>query len=252
MTLVNADTGEIVQRDLDTLATSANEFHSRAHESAYSAVEWAIKCGEALNEAKTQVAHGDWGRWLADHFDGTQRTAQHWMKLAANAKRVSHLDSPSIRAALDAISEPKPKPEPEPSDDSGAPEDDSEPVEGDDEPPARSKGRGKAGKPKEHRCATCGEQGFDSPIRHCPECGIHYTSTLCPNDCDRVVNDRQARISRIYSGLEYLGRINADPATVVAEIPAEQAFRIESFIDDAINWLERFREEWKKRPGADQ
>lgn len=40
------------------------------------------RAGEMLNEAKEQVGHGGWGRWLAKNFDLTDRTARKYMQWA--------------------------------------------------------------------------------------------------------------------------------------------------------------------------
>lgn len=124
---------------------------------------------------------------------------------------------------------------------------DPKPVTGRDGKTYKAKPEG----PKTYRCGDCGKGGFLNSIRHCSECEIHHSDLTCPNGCDRIIADRQARMSRIYSGLEYLAQ-TTDPARAVAEIPEEQAHRIDSYLGDAINWLSRFAEEWKKRHGANQ
>lgn len=40
------------------------------------------RAGEMLNEAKDQLAHGAWGKWLAKHFDLSARSAQVYMQWA--------------------------------------------------------------------------------------------------------------------------------------------------------------------------
>ena len=40
------------------------------------------RAGEMLIEAKDQVAHGGWSRWLAKYFDLSMRTAQDYMRWA--------------------------------------------------------------------------------------------------------------------------------------------------------------------------
>jgi hypothetical protein len=65
--------------------------------------------------------------------------------------------------------------------------------------------------------------------------------------------DDQARLSRLYSSLEYVGRMGATPYDVAESVPPDQDFRIDEYLDDAIAWLEAFREWWnKKQHGADQ
>jgi hypothetical protein len=41
-----------------------------------------IKAGEALNEAKSVVKHGEWAFWLKNNFNMSERTAQRYMSLA--------------------------------------------------------------------------------------------------------------------------------------------------------------------------
>ena len=40
------------------------------------------QAGEMLNEAKEQVAHGSWARWLTKNFELSQTTAKRYMRLA--------------------------------------------------------------------------------------------------------------------------------------------------------------------------
>ncbi len=41
-----------------------------------------INCGKLLNEAKSQVKHGDWLNWLRDHAKISPRTASNYMRIA--------------------------------------------------------------------------------------------------------------------------------------------------------------------------
>jgi hypothetical protein len=86
------------------LARTANGEHALARSSAESFLEHAIRCGEALLEAKQLVGHGDWLPWLNAHFNGSERIAQQYMRLAANPKRVADLPEPSLRKAIAAVS----------------------------------------------------------------------------------------------------------------------------------------------------
>lgn len=88
---------------LSELAAAANRYHSAAETSAHSAIECAWHAGEALNAAKAQCNHGDWLPWLEVNFEGSEATAQRYMKLA-NAAHVRDLNpGTSIRGALAAI-----------------------------------------------------------------------------------------------------------------------------------------------------
>lgn len=84
-------------------ADIANREHELFRQSGVSMLEHAMKAGEALLAAKAQLAHGEWLPWLAGNFNGTDRLAQMYMKVASNPKRVSDLEEPSLRKALEAI-----------------------------------------------------------------------------------------------------------------------------------------------------
>ncbi len=77
----------------ESLADRINAEHRAANEAAASAIEHARLAGELLLEAKASVAHGAWGAWLSVNFEGSERTAQAYMRIA---KRW-----PEIRAAID-------------------------------------------------------------------------------------------------------------------------------------------------------
>lgn len=82
---------------LDDLAVAIREAHEACEASAHSAVAHAIHAGEYLTEAKAQVRHGEWLPWL-EATEIPERMAQRYMRIAANASRVS--DLPSVRDAL--------------------------------------------------------------------------------------------------------------------------------------------------------
>lgn len=135
-TLVAVGTAD--QPDLQTLATEANRYHAEAEESAYAALELAWQAGRALLAAKAQVRHGEWLPWLAANFKGSDRTAQLYMRLTSNTKRVADLDSgQSLREAIKALCktsrEPAP-PEPPSSVGSEPPEVSAEPAQPKNEP----------------------------------------------------------------------------------------------------------------------
>jgi len=102
---------------LETLAEAINESAEQAEVSLHKAVEHAARCGRYLLAAKSQLPHGEWGKWLGANFDRDPRTAQRYMTLAANTTRVPGLsETTSIRAALRVIADDgKPEPVPEPA-----------------------------------------------------------------------------------------------------------------------------------------
>src|SRR4051794_13759749 len=94
---------EIVKKrdgaSLETLAMKINEEHRRCEQAFKVGLGHALKAGELLVEAKTLCVHGEWGRWLKDNFEGSERTAQAYMKVfrergqleEANPQRVADL-----------------------------------------------------------------------------------------------------------------------------------------------------------------
>jgi Protein of unknown function (DUF3102) len=71
---------------LDDLARRVNLAHEGALRSARTAIEYAIECGRLLTEAKALVGHGNWLPWLKENTIVSERTAQRWMRFAANAE----------------------------------------------------------------------------------------------------------------------------------------------------------------------
>lgn len=89
---------QLTQRELDALQVSYGQ-----------AIKHAIKAGELLAKAKGLCAHGEWLAWLKDNFDLSDRTAQRYMLIAAEAKenptRVADL---SVRAVRKGVALPPP------------------------------------------------------------------------------------------------------------------------------------------------
>jgi hypothetical protein len=55
---------------------------SELHQGDVAGREHYTQAGRMLNEAKGQVAHGGWGRWLTKNFDLSDRTARLYMQWA--------------------------------------------------------------------------------------------------------------------------------------------------------------------------
>lgn len=91
-------------RPLEELAAVANREHNAARESLGRGIDHAIEAGSVLILAKARFRHGQWMPWLATNCpDISARMAQRYMRVAANATRVSHL---SQREALKLLAEP--------------------------------------------------------------------------------------------------------------------------------------------------
>lgn len=94
---------------LTSIATDINREHDLAKRAAGEALEHARRCGELLAQAKAGIGHGNWAGWLEEHFTGSRRTAQVYMRIAGrweelNAQRVAHL---GIRATVRLLAEPR-------------------------------------------------------------------------------------------------------------------------------------------------
>jgi hypothetical protein len=87
---------------LANLAAQIRQEHQAATLAIRRGCEHAIAAGRLLIEAKGQVPHGQWLRWLKEHCQISVRSAQTYMQiahLAPDAQRIAHL--PLRRAALE-------------------------------------------------------------------------------------------------------------------------------------------------------
>ncbi len=99
---------------LPELAEGIRREHKACSAAAQTALDHAFEAGRLLLEAKALCGHGNWGQWLTENFDGSERLAQQYMRLAvkrpeleANPQRVSDL---SLREAIALVQEKKPAP----------------------------------------------------------------------------------------------------------------------------------------------
>lgn len=97
--------------ELPRLAREINSAHREVEEVLKAGLSRAMEAGELLIEAKDKVAHGEWGVWLKENFEGSERTAQAYMKVARNrealeAKTAAVADL-SFRGALKELAAPK-------------------------------------------------------------------------------------------------------------------------------------------------
>ena len=103
----------MISDSLTELATRINEAYEAVASAQKGTLEYAIKTGELLQEAKNKVKHGEWSKWLELNCPNIPaRTATDYMKLAEqhahigpNRQRAADL---SIRSALRSI-KPEPK-----------------------------------------------------------------------------------------------------------------------------------------------
>lgn len=93
------------RRTTATIATELRREVEAAETNFRSAVQHAIRAGELLIEAKSQLGHGEWLPWLEANFPGSERTAQNYMRMARKSACVA--DLPSIRDAIALLAEPQ-------------------------------------------------------------------------------------------------------------------------------------------------
>ena len=85
-----------------------------ANAKAKEAVQHAANCGRMLLQVKASLAHGEWLPWLdgeieAGRLEVGSTQARVYMRIAANKQRGVHLvEAPSIRAALELLSDQEP------------------------------------------------------------------------------------------------------------------------------------------------
>lgn len=64
------------------LVERINEQHRLAVGSVTTMLEHAINCGNLLREVQIRLHHGEWGKWLEENFEASDRTAQQYMQVA--------------------------------------------------------------------------------------------------------------------------------------------------------------------------
>jgi Protein of unknown function (DUF3102) len=94
-------------RGLDALAREITREHKACVNGLRTAVESAVRAGRLLQEAKRQVPHGGWLGWLEANFPASERTAQAYMRLAANPQLPADL---TIDQALKQLAAPQVEP----------------------------------------------------------------------------------------------------------------------------------------------
>src|SRR5262245_51217023 len=70
------------------LATKVKECHKQVVETGKNIVRKAIDAGEALIEAKRQVGHGNFLRWVKDNCQLSERTAEDYMACARHRQKL--------------------------------------------------------------------------------------------------------------------------------------------------------------------
>jgi len=93
-----ADTVQQMKSNADPLAdlaTRIKSLHAQVLDAGKNVVRKAIEAGVALIEAKRQVGHGNWLKWLKENCELSERTAEVYMTCARNRQKLE----PEIAAA---------------------------------------------------------------------------------------------------------------------------------------------------------
>jgi hypothetical protein len=96
---------------LDKLAEDIRAGHEKIGHQMRNALRIAFSVGDALAQARTQVASGQWANWLKANCSLSRRTAELYMQVAQHRDdleaRMADIPTLSLRAAAQLIAEPK-------------------------------------------------------------------------------------------------------------------------------------------------
>lgn len=101
--------GERTDR-LNQIAAAVNTEHTLFEQAMRESLAHAVQAGSLLTEAKQLVKHGDWGKWIADHCEFSERSAQNYMRIAARfpeLAKAQHVADLTYREAVGLLAEPK-------------------------------------------------------------------------------------------------------------------------------------------------
>ncbi len=68
---------QTISRDIETITGEIKEIQSRAQSLA---LMYAVEIGRRLKEAKEILPHGEWGKWLSEKVEFSQKTAERLVK----------------------------------------------------------------------------------------------------------------------------------------------------------------------------
>jgi hypothetical protein len=96
-----------VKPEMKSLITRISANHDKANAAAAEAIEHAVAVGADLLILKGQVDHGHWADFVYAELPFSIRSAQNYMKLAANPEKTQPVAHLGIKGALKALAEPK-------------------------------------------------------------------------------------------------------------------------------------------------
>ncbi len=86
-------------------ATKINTLHNDLESLLHQGIEKAIEIGELLTAKKTELQHGEFGKWITDYLIFSDRTARNYMRLFENKDKV--LTAGNISEAYKMLAEGK-------------------------------------------------------------------------------------------------------------------------------------------------
>ncbi|HEX9834564.1 MAG TPA: DUF3102 domain-containing protein [Mycobacterium sp.] len=97
----------LISNPLPILAAQINSKHEATGNAIKTGIGHALACGDALNEAKTLVPHGQWTGWLAKNTSLSERTAQRYMQISRECpmleSKTATVANLTIRGACELI-----------------------------------------------------------------------------------------------------------------------------------------------------
>jgi len=96
-----ADTVQLKSGDpLADLATRIKSLHAQVLDAGKNVVRKAIEAGVALIDAKRQVGHGNWLKWLKENCELSERTAELYMECARNRQKLEAIIAAAANMTL--------------------------------------------------------------------------------------------------------------------------------------------------------
>lgn len=90
-----------IRPSLTQLAEAANREHALVEQALGSALDHAIKCGEALTEARMAIEFKGWRAWVEEHFGPGHVVASYYMRLAHYQDLIR--DLPNVAQAMRSL-----------------------------------------------------------------------------------------------------------------------------------------------------
>jgi hypothetical protein len=86
--IANSINDHLTRERLEAIAERVREAIATGRAQTAAGLRSYMEAGDELIKAKQLLAHGEWGKWLAEHCDLSPRTARLYMQLANNRDAV--------------------------------------------------------------------------------------------------------------------------------------------------------------------